>query len=249
MSEDAEAAVEVDSEGGVRRLRLRRPGKLNALTGAMYTVLADGLREADADPTVGAVLVTGEGRAFCAGNDLADFLGDPPTGPDSPVLAFLDALMTVRVPVVVAVQGDAVGIGTTMLLHADVVVADATARFALPFVALGLVPEAASSLLLPRVVGPRLAARMLLTGDRIGAEEALAAGLVTEVVAAGAHEEAAAGWARRLADAPRESVRTTRALLHRLDGSPLERSHEEAALFAERLSSPEFREAARRLLG
>lgn len=246
MSDDA---VRVDSEGAVLRLHLDRPDKLNALTGAMYATLAAALRAADSDPAVGAVLLSGEGRAFCAGNDLGDFLGDPPTGPDSPVLAFLDALMTVQVPIVAAVQGDAVGIGTTMLLHADVVVADASARFSLPFVALGLVPEAASSLLLPRIVGPRTAARMLLLGERLGAGEALAAGLVTEVVPAGDQEEAARGWARRLAEAPRASVRTTRALLHRLDGSPLERSHEEAALFAERLASPEFREAARRLLG
>jgi enoyl-CoA hydratase/carnithine racemase len=142
----------------------------------MYAALADALRAGEEDPGVRAVLFTGAGDAFTAGNDLRDFLERPPTGEGSPVLRFLHALVESTRPLVAAVQGQAVGIGTTLLLHCDLVYAAESAVFRLPFVQLGLVPEAGSSLLLPRRIGAARAAEMLLLGESMGAEEALAAG-------------------------------------------------------------------------
>jgi len=247
MSDDG--LVRVSTSGATRRIVLDRPDKRNALTRAMYAALADAIREADADDDIAAVVLSGEGSGFCAGNDLVDFVEDPPTDQDSPVFRFLRTLVEVRVPLIAAVHGNCVGIGATMLLHCDFAVADESAVLSFPFVRLGVVPEAASSLLLPRIAGQRLAADLLLLGQPVAARAALEAGLLTNVVPAGGHVEAALVLAERLAALPREAVRATRALLHAPDEPPVDRMGREAAIFIERLRSPEFAELARRALG
>lgn len=242
-------AVLVDTVGSTRRLRLNRPEKLNAVTAAMYVELEAALRDADADASVTSVVISGEGSAFTSGNDLADFLDDPPVGPDAPVMRFLAALTEVEVPLIAAVHGHAVGIGATMLLHCDFAVADRTAVLSFPFVRLGVVPEAASSRLLPRAVGPKLAASLLLTGEPLAAAAALEVGLLTSVVEPGHAPAAAMAIADRLAALPREAVRATRRLLHAPEETTRERMDREAAVFADRLRSTEFRTLAAKALG
>ena len=228
--------------GAVLHLALDRPEKKNALTRAMYGRLADLLAEAAADGAVRVVVLSGSGGVFTAGNDLGDFLQDPPTGPDSPVFRFLQATATFPKPLVAAVAGPAIGIGTTILLHCDLAYAAPDALLRMPFVDLGLVPEAASSLLLPRLAGPARAAEMLLFGDPIAADAAHAVGLVNAVVAdpvAHALERAAA-----LAQKPPAAVRQTKALLRHDAADAVGAAFaREGALFVERLGSPEAQEA------
>jgi enoyl-CoA hydratase/carnithine racemase len=173
--------VVVGRDGAVLTIAMNRPEKKNALTHAMYGAMADALASAAADASVRVILITGSGDAFTAGNDLGDFLNTPPAGAESPVLRFLAALSTAEKPVVAAVNGLAIGIGTTMLLHCDLVYAARSAVFSAPFVNLALVPEAASSLLLPRRIGHAKAAELFLLGGRMNAAEAEASGLVAAV--------------------------------------------------------------------
>jgi len=154
----------VSRADGVCEVRFNRPEKRNAITFAMYEALYRGLREAQADAAVRVVLLAGEGAGFCAGNDLNDFLTGPPFSAEHPVMGFLHTLATFEKPLLAAIHGQTVGIGVTLLLHCDLVVAARSARLSMPFVALGLVPEAASSLLLPRLVGQQRAAELLLLG-------------------------------------------------------------------------------------
>src|SRR6478736_5375149 len=178
--------VRVEREGAVLAITLDRPDRRNAITVAMYAALADAIEGAAGDDSVRAITIRGEGQDFAAGNDLADFLEARPgdTG-EIPVWRLLRALAECEIPIVAAVHGNCVGIGTTMLLHCDVVIADDSARFSMPFVDLGLVPEAASSLLFPRLAGRRRAARYLLLCEPFGADEASAIGLVSHRVTAG----------------------------------------------------------------
>ncbi|MGF1647024.1 MAG: enoyl-CoA hydratase-related protein [Kineosporiaceae bacterium] len=238
--------VHVRRRGACLEVVLDRPEKRNALTRDMYTAMTRALRDA-ADPAIAAVLVTSEGPAFTAGNDLDDFL-DADLGPDSPVLEFLDALTTTDAVVVAAVPGMAVGVGATMLLHCDHVVAapDASLRFA--FVPVGLVPEAASTLLLPTVIGPVRARTVLLSGDPIDAPRALEWGLVNAVVPADGLTGAARAFADRVAAQPREALRATKRLLRSETATVAARMAEETAEFRRRLASSEFRTAAERLL-
>src|SRR6476661_10173072 len=178
--------VRVERSGGVLSITLARPERRNAITVAMYAALADAFEGAAKDDSIRVITIRGEGQDFAAGNDLADFLQALPRDTDEiPVWRLLRALATCETPLIAAVHGNCVGIGTTMLLHCDLVIADDSARFSMPFVDLGLVPEAASSLLLPRLAGRRRAARYLLLGERFGVDEALAIGLVSHKVAAG----------------------------------------------------------------
>ncbi len=230
-------------EDRVARIELARPQKKNALTAEMYRSLASALAAAEADRSARAVLIHGAPGCFCAGNDLNDFLARPP-GAESPAQEFLSRISTLTKPVVAAVAGPAVGIGTTMLLHCDLVYAAPSAKFQLPFVSLGLVPEAASSLLLPMTAGYQRAAELLLLAAPFGPEKASAAGIVNEVVA----EEAVTGRARAaalaLAALPPESVRLTKGLMKRqLAPSIAAQMAEEFRLFAERVTSPEAKEA------
>lgn len=234
--------VRVEKAGGVLAITLARPERRNAITVAMYAVIAEAIEGADA--SIRVITIRGEGQDFAAGNDLADFLNVPPADRESiPVWRLLRALACCRIPLVAAVQGNCVGIGTTILLHCDLVVADDSARFSLPFVDLGLVPEAASSMLLPRLAGRRRAARYLLLGESFGAEEAMNIGLVSHR-AHGPLDEALAAIVSALLAKPPEALRQSQKLL-RLGAAEdvLERMRVEGALFAERLASPEVKEA------
>ncbi|HWU92759.1 MAG TPA: enoyl-CoA hydratase [Sphingomicrobium sp.] len=237
--------VRVERGDGVLAITLARPERRNAITIAMYAALAEALEQARDDPAIRLVTFRGEGKDFAAGNDLADFLnaGARETG-DIPVWRFLRALVACEVPIIAAVHGNCVGIGTTMLLHCDLVVAEEGTRFSLPFVDLGLVPEAASSLLLPRLVGRRLAARYLLLCEPFGVDEAEAAGLVSHRSAAGELDATFQAVLQALLAKPADAVRQTQRLLrHASRDELLERMQQESDLFAERLESAETREA------
>ncbi|HYO74607.1 MAG TPA: enoyl-CoA hydratase-related protein, partial [Archangium sp.] len=191
-------------EAGVLSLTFNRPQKKNAFSGEMYEAAARALVEADSNDAVRVVVLTGSGGAFTAGNDLKDFLERPPSGEDSPVFRFLRALAHHSRPVVAAVDGVAVGIGTTLLLHCDYVVASERAVFSVPFVNLGLSPEGASSVLLPRVAGMALASELLMFGEPFDAPTALRAGLVNQVVPEASLAEVAQKRAAALAAKPVE---------------------------------------------
>ena len=237
--------VRVERGDGVLAITLARPERRNAITIAMYAALAEALEQARDDPAIRVVTFRGEGKDFAAGNDLADFLnaGARETG-DIPVWRFLRALVACEIPIIAAVHGNCVGIGTTMLLHCDLVVAEEGTRFSLPFVDLGLVPEAASSVLLPRLVGRRLAARYLLLCEPFGVDEAEAAGLVSHRSAAGELDATFRAVLQALLAKPADAVRQTQRLLrHASRDELLERMQQESDLFAERLESAETREA------
>jgi enoyl-CoA hydratase/carnithine racemase len=201
------------TEGAVRVVTLARPEKKNAFTSAMYTALTDELVAADIDPGVRVVLLQGSGGCFTGGNDIADFMSNPPAGEDSPVFRFLLQIVDQVKPLMVAVEGPAIGIGTTLLLHADYVVASRDARLQMPFINLGLSPEGASSVLLPRIVGQARAAEWLLFGDPIDVELAREAGLVHAVVDKAEVETFAMARATALAGKPPGSVQLAKKLL------------------------------------
>jgi enoyl-CoA hydratase/carnithine racemase len=231
-------------DDGILALTFNRPQKKNAFTGEMYDAAAWALNDADTNDAVRVVLLTGAGGAFTAGNDLKDFLENPPTGEDSPVFRFLRALAHHSRPVVAAVDGVAVGIGTTLLLHCDYVVASERAVFSMPFVNLGLSPEGASSVLLPRVAGMALASELLMFGEPFDAPTALRAGLVNQVVPEASLAEVAQKRAAALAAKPVESLRLTKRLLREpLRPTVDEALSREGALFVQRLGSTEAREA------
>jgi enoyl-CoA hydratase/carnithine racemase len=232
--------IEIGRANGVLELTLARPAKKNALTGAMYTALADALTGANSDPELRCVLIASEGADFCAGNDLMDFMqaGAAALDPGSPVLRFLHGLAGLELPLAAAVQGRAVGVGTTLLLHCDLVVASPDASLILPFVKLGLTPEAGSSLLLPALVGHRVAAEMLLLGKPVGAERALQLGLINQIDADPLG--AARALAQAIAAQPAGAVRDSKRLLRMPAESLHERIDTEAAVFVARLGSPEF---------
>jgi enoyl-CoA hydratase/carnithine racemase len=235
--------VAVQIADRIARVELARPEKKNALTGEMYLALADALSRAESDDGVRAVFLHGRPDCFSSGNDLEDFLQRDPRA-ESPALRFLGAIAAARKPIVAAVGGPAVGIGTTMLLHCDLVYAAAGARFHLPFVPLGLVPEAASSLLLPMIAGYPRAAELLLLGEPFGAEKAFAAGIVTAVVPEGELLEVARATAVKLAALPPASVQLTKELMKRPHAQAVaSQMAEEGRLFARRLTSPEATEA------
>jgi enoyl-CoA hydratase/carnithine racemase len=224
---------------GIAELTLNRPDKRNAITSAMYESLGHHLREAELDAEVRVLLLQGGGGTFTAGNDLRDFLDDPPSGPDTPVARFLHALATARKPLIAAVDGWVVGIGVTLLLHCDLVVAGEGALFQTPFVDLGLVPEAASSLLLPRMVGHHKAAEILLLGERFTAADALAWGLVNRVVGTSELRTVALGWATSLAAKPPGALQLTKDLLRSPRHQVVDRIAEETEMFTRQLASPE----------
>jgi enoyl-CoA hydratase/carnithine racemase len=234
--------ISVEDRDGIRHVVLDRPDKRNALTTAMYAVLADAVTSAQ-DDGIGALLIGARGESFTAGNDLRDFLDQPPHGDDAPVIRFLMGLATTDVPVVAAVRGNAVGVGTTMLLHCDLVYASPTAKFKVPFVDLGLVPEAGSSVLLPRRIGRAHAGGALYLGEPISAEQAYADGIVTKIVPdeeLDAHAEAAA---RAIAAKPRGAVRATKRLVTHDRDEIVAAIQREGIAFRERLGSDEARAA------
>ena len=236
--------VRVERQNGALAITLARPERRNAITVAMYSDLADAIEGAQQDSSVRLITLRGEGEDFTGGNDLADFLQALPRDSDDiPVWRLLRALARNTLPLVAAVQGNAVGIGTTMLLHCDLVLAEEGARFSMPFVDLGLVPEAASSLLFPRLAGRRRAARYLLLGEPFGAQEALDFGLVSHVPKSGL-DAALAKIVEALLAKPVEALRLTNGLLRRAqEQEVLERMDLENGHFSERLESDEVKRA------
>ncbi|HMN83813.1 MAG TPA: enoyl-CoA hydratase [Burkholderiaceae bacterium] len=206
-------SIRIEHQGPVVTLSFDRPDRKNAITAAMYAALADGLNAAAADGGARVAVIGGSAAAFTAGNDLGDFLNNPPSGDDTPVFRFLRAIATFPKPLIAAVCGPAVGVGTTLLLHCDLVYAGDNARFALPFANLGLCPEAASSLLLPRLAGHARAAEKLLFGEPFDANEARAMGLVNEVLPADQVAARAQVRAQELATRPLSSLLVTKALM------------------------------------
>jgi enoyl-CoA hydratase/carnithine racemase len=232
------------SNGGIRRIQIHRPEKKNALTAAMYQGLADSLAAAETDAAVRVVLLHGTDAVFTAGNDLQDFLHHRATLEGGPLSHFIQIISHATKPIVAAVAGPAIGIGTTMLLHCDLVYAADNARFHLPFVDLGLVPELASSFLLPALAGQRRAAEWLLLARPFDAGQALAAGLVNAVVPAGQLLEVATAAAQALAAKPAASLRLTKALMKRPFVPTVEAAmQEETEHFVTQLASPEAKEA------
>ncbi|HWP18155.1 MAG TPA: enoyl-CoA hydratase [Burkholderiaceae bacterium] len=229
---------------GVQTIEIARPEKKNALTMAMYDAMGQALRSAQADSAVRAVLITGQPGIFTSGNDLEDFMQRPPQGQDSPVFQFMQALLGCDKPVVAAVTGAAIGIGTTMLLHCDLVYAADDARFAMPFASLGLVPEFGSSLLVPLRSGHVKAAEKLLLGDPFGAEEAQEMRLVNGILPASEVVNHARRVAERFTQLPPAAVRETKKLLRRAQAQAVQETiAAEGEVFAQRLRSPEAREA------
>lgn len=237
--------VIVTDDGPIRTVRMNRPDKKNALTLPMYDAMAAVIESAPQTPALRCLLIAGAPAAFCAGNDIGDFMdmamGSGALG--APILRFLYALARCELPLVAAVQGNAVGVGTTMLMHCDHVVAADNARFSTPFVSLGLVPEAASSLLAPRLMGQTRAFSLLVMGRPLGADEAKSAGLINTVVAAEAVEAEAMKAAREIAALPPQGVLAARRLMRGLPDEVLARIDEEAELFKTRLQSAEARAA------
>ncbi len=228
---------------GVLELRFNRPEKKNAITGAMYGALTAALADAMARPTVRAVLITGEGDIFTAGNDIKDFLAMSGGLAGAPPAQFIRAIATFGKPLVAAVHGRAIGIGTTLLLHCDLVYASPEASLLVPFVDLGLVPEAGSSMLLPSRIGYARAAALLMLGEPMDAEAARTAGLVTALVPADAVRGHARAKAQKLAAKPPAALAATRALMRGEHGALLAQMELESAAFSRALRSAEAREA------
>lgn len=233
--------IVVEQQEGVAQIRFQRPEKKNALTLAMYVGLTAALREAERDPAIRVVILTGSGDSFTSGNDIADFLAAPPSSDESPVFQFLAALRQFSKPLIAAVNGVAVGIGVTMLLHCDLVYARSGAILQLPFVNLGLCPEAGSSLLLPRLVGYPRAAELLLLGEPFRAEQACDWGLINDIGAdAEATLDLAMAKAQRLARQPPTAVCLTKALLKRAEAEAVRDTLAlESQRFMEQLGAPE----------
>jgi enoyl-CoA hydratase/carnithine racemase len=229
---------------GVLRIEFNRAEKKNAITVAMYRALAEALEAAAADDSVRVVLFHGKPEIFTSGNDLADFLSNPPRDENAPTFRFLRALSYFDKPLVAAVSGAAIGIGTTMLLHCDLIYAAAGTRFSLPFVNLALVPEAASSFLLARLTGWPRAAELLLLGEPFAAEKAAEIGLVNEVVAPDELLGTAMAAAQKLAAKPPGALRLTKSLMKQgVLGAIEQAMAREGRAFGERLNSPEAKEA------
>jgi enoyl-CoA hydratase/carnithine racemase len=236
-------SISLKVENRVASVELARPEKKNALTAQMYQQLAAALGAADADPQVRAILLHGSQECFTAGNDVGDFLNRP-AGAEPPVVELFKVLPNLAKPIVAAVGGPAVGIGSTMLLHCDLVYAATNARFQLPFVALGIVPEFASTYLLPLLAGYQRAAELLLLGQPFTAQKAYEIGMVCEVVPAENLFARARQAAAALAALPPDALRLTKRLLKERHGAAIADSiAEETKIFSERLSSPEAKEA------
>ena len=231
-------------DAGVMTLTFNRVDKKNSITRDMYTALANGVEQAASDAAVRVVVFQGHETIFSAGNDIADFLHQPPSGQDSPVFRFLRAIATIEKPVVAAVAGPAVGIGTTLLFHCDLVYAGDNAAFSMPFVNLGLCPEAASSLLVPRMFGYHRAAEALLLGEPFFAEAALEVGLVNRVLPPTEVNGYAQAQARKLATKPLSSLMETKRLMKGgQQAEVLTRMAEEGQSFGRMLREPAAREA------
>jgi enoyl-CoA hydratase/carnithine racemase len=229
----------------VLRITIDRPEKKNALTVAMYTALAEAVEQGEANPAVRVLLLHGNGDSFTAGNDLQDFLANPWKGPEAPpVVRFMLAVVRAKKPVIAAIHGSTVGIGVTILLHCDLVFAAEDTKLLMPFVNLGLIPEAGSTMLMPALIGHQLAAELFLLSAPMSAQRAHELGLVNLVVPGNTLVDSALASARALAEKPAAAVRITKALMKKPGAAEVERViQEELQVFSERLQSPECREA------
>ncbi|MGH8780923.1 enoyl-CoA hydratase [Paraburkholderia sp.] len=236
--------IQTEHINNVLTIAFNRPEKKNAITSAMYQTMADALVNAQSDKAVRAILIRGSIGIFSAGNDLEDFMKAPPVGEDAPVFQFLRAISSAEKPVVASVAGAAIGIGTTLLLHCDLVYAADSATFTLPFAQLGLCPEAASSLLLPRIAGYQGAAEKLLLGEPFDAREAHRMGFVNRLLPAAEVDAFALAQAEKLAALPASSLRVTKSLMKRASLHELHtQMSEEGMQFGKMLLAPEAREA------
>jgi enoyl-CoA hydratase/carnithine racemase len=232
------------TDAGVMTITFNRLDKKNSITSSMYAAMADAVAQAAADASVRVVLFQGHESIFSAGNDIGDFLNQPPSTPESPVFRFLRGIATFEKPLLAAVAGPAVGIGTTMLFHCDLVYAGDNAAFSMPFVNLGLCPEAASSLLAPRMFGYHRAAEALLMGDPFFAEAAQEVGLVNRVVPPTEVNGYAQAQARKLAAKPLSSLIETKRLMKAgYQQEVLQKMDEEGKSFGRMLREPAAKEA------
>jgi len=235
--------VVLTSTDGVLEIRLNRPEKKNALTRAMYETVSVALEQADTDSSIRVVLLTGTGDTFTSGNDIKDFQSRGTSTEPRSGSRFLPVISSVQKPLIAAVNGAAVGVGTTMLLHCDLIVAAHSARFVMPFTSLALIPEAASTLLVPRLLGHQRASALLLLGEPLDAVTALEWGLVNRVVEDRVLMETAREIGRRVAALPPEAVRLTKRLIRHGEPTVAGRIKEEMGIFSERLASAEAQEA------
>ena len=240
--------IKLNRENGILSISLNRLDKKNALTAAMYSELAEIFSQQVTDASdINAVIITG-GTDFTAGNDLADFLDNPPTASNAPVYEFMRALSNCPVPVIAAVNGVAVGIGTTLLLHCDFVYATANSMFMMPFINLAVVPEFASSLLLPMRTGYLKAAEMLLLGEKFDAATALQYGIINQICEAENLHATATATAEKLVSKPRLALIQSKALMRR-DPEPLaQRIEIESELFSKMVAAPEAQAAINKIL-
>jgi enoyl-CoA hydratase/carnithine racemase len=241
-------SIKIQDKDGVRTIAFARPEKKNAITNEMYQKIVEAMNGASADDTIKVVLFASTNENFTAGNDVGDFAANPPTGTDAPVFQLLKLLCEFKKPIVAAVPGLAVGIGTTLLLHCDLVYAGESARFKMPFVDLGLVPEAGSSQLLVNQLGHVRAAELLLLGESFNAERALALGIVNQVVPDTELLAHARQKATLLASKPSNALQQSKALM-KLPSEPLwARVQREGAIFSAALASPEAKAAFAKFL-
>jgi enoyl-CoA hydratase/carnithine racemase len=244
MSTDNSNDILVHAEGGVMTITLNRLSRKNSITSAMYALMRDAIARARDDAAIRVVVFQGHETVFCAGNDIGDFQNAPPAGEESPVFGFLSGIATFPKPLLASVCGPAVGIGTTMLLHCDLVYAGDNAAFSLPFVNLGLCPEAASSLLIPQMFGYHRAAEALLLGEPFMAEAALEVGLVNRVLPPTEASNYAQSIARKLAAKPISSLVETKRLMKKgQQQAVLQQMVEEGASFGRMLREPAAKEA------
>ena len=244
MNETEQSEILSDQSDRICTIRINRPGKKNALTNAMYTALGDAVLTAAEDREVRVIVLAGHAEIFSSGNDLQDFLKHPPVGEDAPVWRFLKALINNPKPVVAAVNGIAIGVGTTMLLHCDFVIAGDNAVFQMPFVNIGVCPEAGSSMLFPQLLGHRQAAELLMLGERFDGVRAVEFGLVNRVVAADETEAVARQLALRLVAQPPNALRTAKRLMKQGQGEAIAAIMQlESDAFVSMLAGGEAREA------
>ncbi|WP_426416271.1 enoyl-CoA hydratase [Aestuariirhabdus sp. LZHN29] len=240
MSETIQCSV----EAGIMLIRINREQNKNALTHAMYSRINEAITEAETTSSIRATLIHGSESCFCAGNDIMDFMQNPPQGDDAPVFRFLRIISSARKPLIAAVNGPAIGIGTTMLLHCDLVYAGDNARLQMPFANLALCPEAASSLLVPQMLGHRKAAELLLLGEAMNASKALELGFVNRVTTPDQSFQLAMKSAQKLAAMAPSAIRLTKQLMKETQADQVQQViQREGAAFGERLASAEAKEA------
>ncbi|QYJ86734.1 enoyl-CoA hydratase [Shewanella mesophila] len=236
------STIQIQDEQGVRIITINRPDKRNALNLDMYTQLTEYLIQGESDNGINAFMIKGQTDCFTSGNDVADFLKNSNLGPDHPAFKFLFTLLDLDKPIVAAVTGAAVGIGTTLLLHCDLVYADNSAKFQLPFVNLALVPEAGASLLLPRLVGPQKAAELLLLGESFNADDAYQMNLVNKIIPSDSLFDYAKTQAIKLAQKPPQALQASRKLMRYDQEIVRAQMNKELKEFAIRLQSDEAKE-------